>query len=105
MRVYEFLGFGLRLLLSGWCSSTAFASTVVAWGESSRPPGSPPSMTTNVPANLVDAVSVAGGPDIGFAVRTNGLIVTWGNPLTAALTNVPKNLNDVGALGAGSRHV
>src|SRR5262249_49696058 len=85
-------------------TSTALGSTVVAWGQTSRPPGSPPSMTTNVPAGLVDAFAVAGGPDVAFSIRTNGSVVTWGVPLVTSLTNVPPNLRDAVALGAGTRH-
>src|SRR6185503_7685895 len=70
-------------LATSFLGPTALASTVVAWGETSRPPGSPPSMTTNVPAGLVNAIAVAGGPDVGYAIRSNGTVVTWGNPLVA----------------------
>jgi len=83
---------------------TALASTVIAWGETSRPPGSPPSMTTNVPAGLIDAIGVAGGPDVGYAIRSNGSVVTWGNPLTTSLSALPPNLTDATAIGAGTRH-
>jgi hypothetical protein len=82
----------------------AMAATVVAWGESYRPPGNLPAMTTNVPADLFEAVDVAGGPDVGFALKANGSLVTWGNPLVAALSDVPPDLMDVIALGAGTRH-
>jgi hypothetical protein len=85
-------------------SPTAFASTVVAWGETSRPSGSPPSMTTNVPAGLVDAIAVAGGPDVGYAIRSNRSVVTWGNPLTPSLSAVPPGLSGVIAIAAGAQH-
>jgi hypothetical protein len=61
-------------------------------------------MTTNVPAGLVDAFSVAGGPDVAFAIRTNGSVVTWGVPLLTTLTNVPADLKDAIAIAAGTRH-
>src|SRR5215813_12340443 len=64
----------LFLLVVTLFSSTAVASTVIAWGETSRPSGSPPSMTTNVPAGLVDAIAVSGGPDVGYAIRSNGTV-------------------------------
>jgi len=89
-------------LASALLAPRAVSSTVVAWGETSRPPGSPPSMTTNVPAGLVDAMIVGGGPDVGFAIRSNGSIVRWGNPLVTALSAVPPDFTI--ALGAGTRH-
>src|SRR5512145_1203015 len=55
----------------GFLGPSVLASTVVAWGESDRLPGSPPSMTTNVPVGLFDAVAVAGALDVGFALRAN----------------------------------
>src|SRR6266581_261454 len=76
----------LFLLATALLSPKAVASTVVAWGETSRPSGSPPSMTTNVPAGLVDAIAIAGGPDVGYAIRSNGSVITWGNPLTPSLS-------------------
>jgi hypothetical protein len=82
----------------------ALASTLVAWGETSRPSGSPPSMTTNVPPGLIDAIAIAGGPDVGYALRSNGSVVTWGNPLTASLSAVPPGLSDAIAIGSGARH-
>ena len=94
----------LFLMAAALLSPPALASTLVAWGETSRPSGSPPSMTTNVPAGLVDAVAVAGGPDIGYAIRRNGSVVTWGNPLTTSLSAVPPSLTDAIAIGAGTRH-
>jgi hypothetical protein len=62
-------------------------------------------MTTDVPADLVNAIEVAGGPDVGFALKANGSVVTWGNPLVAALSDVPQALMDATVLGAGTRHV
>jgi alpha-tubulin suppressor-like RCC1 family protein len=61
-------------------------------------------MTTNVPAGLVDAFALAGGPDVAYAIRTNGSVVTWGVPLLTSLTNVPPNLKDAIAISAGTRH-
>jgi Regulator of chromosome condensation (RCC1) repeat len=91
-------------LAGGSFGPTVLASTVVAWGETSRPSGSPPSMTTNVPAGLVDAIAVAGGPDVGYAIRSNGTVVTWGNPLTPSLSAVPPGLSGVIAIAAGAQH-
>jgi hypothetical protein len=92
------------LLAAALLSPTAFASTLVAWGETSRPPGSPPSMTTNIPPGLVDAIAVAGGLDVGYAIKSNGTIVTWGNPLTPSLTAVPAGLTDAISIVSGTQH-
>src|SRR5262249_10204277 len=91
-------------LLATSFSDRALASTLVAWGETSRPPGSPPSMTSNVPPGLVDAIAFAGGPDVGYAIKSNGTIVTWGNPLTPSLTAVPAGLTDAISIVSGTQH-
>lgn len=95
------------ILANALLSPATFASTVIAWGETSRPAGSPPSMTTNVPPGLIDAIAVAGGPDIAFALRSNGTIVTWGNPLlstAATLKSLPPGLTDATSIAAESQH-
>jgi hypothetical protein len=61
-------------------------------------------MTTNVPVGLVDAIAVAGGPDVGYAIRSNGSVITWGNPLTLSLSAVPPGLSGVIAIAAGAQH-
>jgi hypothetical protein len=111
-RICHWISPGIRIgqmLFVPWLAGTLLAppvaaSTVRAWGESVRPPGVPPSLTTNVPAHLLDAVGVAGGPDIGYAIRSNGSVITWGNPLVSALSRVPLDLADAIDLGPGSRH-
>jgi alpha-tubulin suppressor-like RCC1 family protein len=52
----------------------------------------------------VNAIAVAGGPDVGYAIRSDGSVVTWGNSLVASLSQVPPALTDAIALGAGTRH-
>jgi alpha-tubulin suppressor-like RCC1 family protein len=61
-------------------------------------------MTTNVPPGLVDTIAFAGGRDVGYAIKSNGTIVTWGNPLTPSLTAVPAGLTDAISINSSSQH-
>jgi len=86
----------------GSISSTARLSvlgrsaSVIAWGDNSGG-------QTNVPANLVDAVAVAGGDYHSVALRRDGRLVAWGYNGDGQ-TNVPvKSLRFV-KVAAGAAH-
>jgi parallel beta-helix repeat protein len=71
-------------------------SRVVAWGDNSGG-------QTNVPANLDDAVAVAGGDFFSVALHRNGTLLAWGSNADGE-TDVPTDGVPLVAIAAGAGH-
>jgi len=69
---------------------------VVAWGYGFDG-------ETNVPANLTNAVAVAGGAEDSLALRSDGTVKAWGDDFFGE-TSIPAGLNSVQAIAAGDYH-
>jgi alpha-tubulin suppressor-like RCC1 family protein len=65
---------------------------VVAWGDNS-------SGQCNVPANLTNAIAIAGGYNFSLALRSDGTVVAWGSNIYGQ-TNVPAGLSNVVGIAA-----
>jgi hypothetical protein len=83
------------------------AATVVAIPQPDAP-GQAPTLLTNVPSDLTNAVAL-GGNRYGLALRTDGRVTVWGNSnspaLSTTLFQVPADLTDAVAISdQGSRH-
>lgn len=78
-------------LIAIFCHQSAFASTVIAWGQGNNG-------QRNVPPDLTNAVEIAAGQYHSLAVRRDGTVVAWG---AYDATNVPIALSDVVAVAAG----
>src|SRR5689334_7214537 len=85
-------------------SLSVHGSRIVAWGGYSGGPN--PGNETNVPPNLTDAIAVSGGTGFTVALRTNGEVVTWGNPpfIDRPVLGVPAALNNVVAISCAAEH-
>lgn len=70
--------------------------TVLAWGDNTFG-------QTNVPADLTNAISIAGGQNFSMALRPDGTVVAWGDN-SSGQTNVPADLSNVVAIAAGGYH-
>ena len=64
---------------------------VAAWGRNLNNESLPP-------PNLSGVVAIAGNSGAGFAVRTNGLIVSWGRGSFPAATNIPPSATNIVAI-------
>ena len=72
--------------------------TVAAWGDNNTG-------ACNVPADLTNALAVAGGNGCSFAVRSDGTVTAWGNVWNGrgfVPVNVPPDLTNVIAISVGS---
>jgi len=84
------------LTSTGRVSVVAPPSQVVAWGDDSGG-------QTNVPANLDNAVAIAGGDYHSVAIRHDGTLVAWGSD-DDGQTEVPTNALPFVAVAAGADH-
>ena len=71
------------------------ATNVAAWGGNGA-------FQINVPANVTNAVAVAGGTDHSLALRTTGAVAGWGDN-TNGEASAPSNLTNAAAIAAGDR--
>lgn len=69
--------------------------TVVAWGFNGHG-------QANVPAGLTDVAAVSAGGKFSLALKTDGSIITWGDP--ASVANIPANAEPAIAISAGLNH-
>ena len=69
--------------------------TVLAWGNDSD-------NQCNVPVDLTDVVSVAGGGQHSLALKRDGTVVAWGWNVFGE-TDVPAGLTNVVAIAANAR--
>src|SRR4051812_20684199 len=87
--------FATFLILIGGMVCASAQPRLIAWGDFS--------VGTNVPVGLPDLKSISAGFSHGLALRSNGLVVAWGdNSLGQA--SVPSNLSNVTAVAAGQYH-
>jgi hypothetical protein len=70
------------------------APNVTAWGNNG-------SLQANVPANVTNAVAVAGGADHSLALRKTGAVAGWGDNTTGE-ASAPANLTNAAAIAAGA---
>lgn len=63
-----------------------------------------PVVTYTFPAGLSDVVAIAAGNQFAMALKKDGTIAVWGEPMGSAPTNIPPNLNNVVAIAAGWYH-
>jgi alpha-tubulin suppressor-like RCC1 family protein len=84
--------------ISSTCRVSVFVppSQVVAWGDDSGG-------QTNVPANLDDAVAIAGGDYHSVAIRDDGTLIAWGFD-DDGQTDVPTNSLPFVSIAAGADH-
>jgi hypothetical protein len=75
---------------------TCSAGSVVAWGDNTFG-------QTNVPVDLTNAISIAGGQTFSLALRPEGTVAAWGDNASGQ-TNVPVDLSNVVAIAAGGYH-
>ena len=73
-----------------------YLTTVWAWGTNG-------SGQLNVPANLTNAVAVAGGTNFSMALTANGTVLAWGDN-TYNETTVPATVTNAVAIAGGYLH-
>jgi len=87
---------GSRFLVRAEASAAYSTGTIVGWGDNAL-------HQIDAPANLTNAVALAGGYYHSVALRADGTVVAWGNN-TYGQTNVPVGLAGADAVAAGLDH-
>src|SRR5205823_409585 len=77
-------------------NSNPHDTMVIAWGNNSGG-------QCNVPQNLRNVASIAGGQEHSLALRTGGTLAVWGGN-SDGQTNIPSGLSNVVAIAAGTYH-
>ena len=66
--------------------------------------GNPYGGITSVPSGLNDITAISAGIFHTMALRSNGMVVSWGENSSGVDTTVPSGLNSVIAIAAGGKH-
>jgi alpha-tubulin suppressor-like RCC1 family protein len=86
--------FPIMLGFSTWCLSAPPPGIVIAWGNNGYD-------QLNIPANLTNAIAVAGNVDATLTLQSDGTVLAWGRYES---TNVPPGLSNVIAIAGNWDH-
>jgi len=86
--------FSMMLGFSTWCLCAPPPGIVIAWGNNGYD-------QLNTPANLTNAIAVAGNVDSTLTLRSDGTVLAWGRYES---TNVPPGLSNVIAVAGNWDH-
>lgn len=101
LRIINNLALGLGLL---FVPIRSHASQIIAWGAGVTNSGQYPDLGQSiVPADLTNAIAIAGGETFSLALRSDGTVIAWGDN-SLGQTNVPADLTNVAAIAAGYAH-